>query len=109
MKFTLQGMTNAGLLAASLTLPAPAMSPALAQAWPSKTISIVMGYGPGSGADLEARLYAPHLSAALGVPVIVDGKPGAGGIIGTEYVAKAAPDGNTLLLSTAGITTFSIL
>jgi tripartite-type tricarboxylate transporter receptor subunit TctC len=81
-----------------------------AQTWPgTKPISIVMGYGPGSGADVEARLFAPFLQSALGVPVIVEGKPGAGGIIGTEYVAKAAPDGHTFLLSTGGIATFKIL
>src|SRR5438045_3743413 len=82
---------------------------AQAPTWPSKPVYLVMGYGPGSGADIEARLYGPHLSAALGVPVIVDGRPGAGGIIGAEYAAKQPPDGHTLFLSTAGITTWALL
>ena len=99
MKATLHRIVAAGVLAA---LPALAA----AQAWPAKSINLVMGYGAGSGADLEARQFAPFLSNALGVPVIVDGRPGAGGIIGAEYAARQAPDGYTLFLSTAGITTF---
>jgi tripartite-type tricarboxylate transporter receptor subunit TctC len=102
MKTTLQRIFVSGLAAALPSLAA-------AQAWPAKSINLVMGYGAGSGTDLEARQFAPHLSAALGVPVIVDGRPGAGGIIGAEYAAKQAPDGYTLFLSPAGITTFSIL
>ena len=73
---------RAAVAGAMLTLAA--LPPALAQApaWPAKPITVVMGYGPGSGADIEARLYAPHLQAALGQPVIVEGKPGAGGRAG---------------------------
>jgi tripartite-type tricarboxylate transporter receptor subunit TctC len=107
MKPTLHRIVASALLGAFFWLPSPVN--AQAPAWPAKTIYMVMGYGAGSGADVEARLFAPFLSSALGVPVIVDGRPGAGGIIGAEHAAKQPPDGYTLFLSTAGITTFSAL
>ena len=66
-------------------------------AYPARPVTIIVPFVAGSIADVETRLYAPKLSDGLGKPVLVDYKPGAGSSIGTVYVAKAAPDGYTLL------------
>lgn len=71
---------------------------ALAQAWPTKSISLVVTYPAGGGADAMARLIAPKLGEALGQTVVVENKPGASGQIGASAVAKAAADGYTLML-----------
>ena len=75
-------------------------SPAHAQDWPAKQITIVVPFGAGGSADLLARILATHMQAKFGQTVVVENRAGAGGSIGTNYVAKAAPDGYTLLLGT---------
>ena len=82
------------LTAAAMLAPTHAQ----VEAWPAKPISLVVTYPAGGGADAMARLIAPKLGEALGQPVIVENKPGASGQIGASAVAKAAPDGYTLML-----------
>lgn len=73
-----------------------------AQAYPARPLRIVLGFPPGGGVDLVARILAPKLTESLGQQVIVDNRPGASGLIGTEIAAKAAPDGHTLFFGTTG-------
>nr|WP_315136452.1 tripartite tricarboxylate transporter substrate binding protein [uncultured Limnohabitans sp.] len=79
------------------------LSPAWAQAkWPAKPIRIIVAFPPGGLTDALARSYGEHLSAKLGVPVVIDNKPGAGAIIGIDAAAKSPADGYTLVMSTSG-------
>ncbi len=68
----------------------------------SKPVQLIVGFTPGGGTDIVARTIAPILSKELGAIVVVDNKPGAGGIIAADFVAKANPDGATLLVASAG-------
>jgi len=76
---------------------------ASAQAYPSKPIRIVVGFTPGGGVDINARLLAPKLTEDFGQQVIVENRPGAGTNIANEFVARAAPDGYTVLINTAAV------
>jgi len=73
-----------------------------AETWPAKAVHIIVPFPPGSSPDLVARMLTDKLAQALGQPVIVENKPGAGGNLGTGLVAKAEPDGYTLGLSIPG-------
>jgi tripartite-type tricarboxylate transporter receptor subunit TctC len=71
--------------------------------YPTKPIRMVLPFAPGGGADLTGRLVAPGLTERLGQPVVMDNRPAAGGILGTEIAARAAPDGYTLLIATSSV------
>lgn len=75
--------------------------PAVAQTYPHKPIRMIVGSSPGGPIDFSARLAAQKLTEALGQSVVVDNRTGAGGTIGTEYVARSTPDGYTLLMASA--------
>jgi tripartite-type tricarboxylate transporter receptor subunit TctC len=89
-----------GVLAVAFAASAPA------QDFPTKTIKIIVPFAPGGNVDITARLVAPGLSEVLGQPVVVENKPGAGGTIGADLVAKSPPDGYTLLMGSNS--TFSV-
>ncbi len=83
---------------------------ALAQAWPSRPVRLIVPYAAGAGInDIMARLVGQYLGAPLGQPVVIENRPGAGGIAGTEAAAKAAPDGYTFLLSNVSLVTSAYL
>ncbi len=89
------------LVLALIALPALAQSDA---AFPARPIRLVVPFAAGGGNDLLARVISQRLQTAWGQPVLVDNKPGAGGNIGADFVAKSAPDGHTLLLATNTLT-----
>src|SRR5262245_34953203 len=75
---------------------------AAAQQYPNRTVRVIVPWPPGQATDLAARIVADKLSQSLGQPFVADNRPGAGGQIGTDAVAKAAPDGYTLLAASSG-------
>jgi tripartite-type tricarboxylate transporter receptor subunit TctC len=75
--------------------------------YPARAIHIIVGFTPGGGNDIIARIFGQKLSESLGQPVVVENKPGAGAIVATEYVAKSAADGYTLLVGASGAMTIN--
>ena len=93
-------MSNLRIALASVALLVSAASSSQAQTYPSRTITLVVPFPAGGGNDALARLVAERMSRTLGQQVVVENRGGAGGTIGTEAVAKSAPDGHTLVLAT---------
>jgi tripartite-type tricarboxylate transporter receptor subunit TctC len=83
-----------------LMLCLAAASPVLAETYPNRNITLVLPFAAGSGTDTTTRLISQHLSQALGVGIVIENKAGANGMIAATYVARAAPDGYTLLVTT---------
>jgi tripartite-type tricarboxylate transporter receptor subunit TctC len=100
----LRGLACLAALLAAAVLPS---GTALAQTWPNRAVTIVVPFPPGGSVDILARLIGEKLAPALGQPVVVDNRSGATGTIGSAHVAKAAPDGYTLLLGTTGPVTMA--
>ena len=103
-----RGPPRRAVLAIACALSAAALMPAHAQAqaaWPQRPIKLIVPFAAGGSNDNLARLLAIKLGTRLGQPMVVENKGGAGGTIGTEFVAKAPPDGYTLLLASTSITT----
>ena len=80
-----------------------------AEQYPSKPVHVIVPFAPGGNLDVTARLFADAMSKELGQSFVVENKPGAGGVVGQEIVARAAPDGYTLVIATSGTTTVSPL
>ena len=89
-------------LAIAVTGSLLALAPAAAQDWPTKTVRIVVPFGPGSTPDMVARLIADRLQQKVGQSFVIENKPGASGNLGTDAVAKAEPDGATIGVSIGG-------
>ena len=96
-KFMMKTALAVACLLAALPLPASA------QSYPNRPIRLIVGFPPGGAVDIIARIYAQGLSARLGQPVVVENKPGTGGNLASDTVAKAAPDGYTLLHGTENV------
>jgi tripartite-type tricarboxylate transporter receptor subunit TctC len=95
------------LLAAACTTLLAAAMPASAQSFPQKPVRIVVPFAPGGGSDVLARAIGQKLAARWKQPVVVDNKPGAGGALGADLVAKSVPDGHTLLVSDSSAVTMN--
>jgi tripartite-type tricarboxylate transporter receptor subunit TctC len=98
-----------GLAVAAIASIAAMNGPAEAQTYPSHPIELIVPLAPGSTTDVAARLLAQRVSQTIGVQIVVENKPGAGIMVGSAMVAKAAPDGYTLLMATVGLAVDSIL
>ena len=93
------GLAAIAILAAWAVISGPVYG----QQWPARTVRIVVPFQPGGGTDIQGRLLGKKFTESMGQTFVVDNRAGAGGMIGAEIVAKAPPDGYTLLFSTASM------
>ena len=98
-----QGTRHAFLTIACLLTALPGLDPAHAEAWPSKTVTAIAPFAAGSAADVMARVALDQISKQVGRPIIVENRVGAGGTLGANVVAKAAPDGYTILAHSSSL------
>src|SRR5687767_2125240 len=88
---------------AAITLLAGALQAAHAADYPTRPVTLVLGFAPGGPSDVMARIFGRKLEQVLGQPVVIENRTGAGGNVAAEMVARAAPDGYTVLLANSGI------
>lgn len=101
-KLSVSSLTQSLFAGLSLTIAALLFNtPVLAQAYPNKSITMIVGFPPGGSNDMVARIFAPKMSEILGVPVVVVNKAGSNALIGTEFVVRSQPDGYTITLASA--------
>jgi tripartite-type tricarboxylate transporter receptor subunit TctC len=98
MTYGFKGFLRCALSAVVVLAAAPLMAQGQS-AWPERPIKIIVPFSPGGSTDTLGRLIGQHLSTAFGQPVVIENKPGGGGMIGSQMVARAAPDGYTLVIS----------
>ena len=92
-----------GSMAVSMSVTAAFIANASAQSYPARPISIILPFPPGSGNDTVARIIGPKITEELRQPVIVDNRPGAGGVVAADAASRAAPDGHTLFLPSSSV------
>jgi tripartite-type tricarboxylate transporter receptor subunit TctC len=97
--------TAATIVTLVSALAALAATPLAAQSWPSKRVQVIVPFSPGSATDLLPRTVFEHVSAKVGQPIIIENRPGGGGAIGVSAVAKADPDGHTILVHSNALVT----
>jgi tripartite-type tricarboxylate transporter receptor subunit TctC len=95
----------AAIVALAASLATLAAAPLAAQTWPSKRVQVIVPFSPGSATDLLPRTVFEHVSAKVGQPIIIENRPGGGGAIGVSAVAKADPDGHTILVHSNALVT----
>src|SRR5215216_1530613 len=100
-------MTHLTRRSALASLAALAAAPAFAQSYPNRPIALLVPWAPGGSTDILARIVAAHLHQSMGQPVIIENRTGAAGNIGTGAVARAAPDGYTILFNTMSVHTMN--
>jgi len=103
----LPGTLKRRLAAIAALAVALAAAPSLAQQYPTRALRIVVGFAPGGSTDVLARIMGQRLAESLGQPVIIENRPAAGGTVASDIVAKAQPDGYTLLLGSVGTMVFA--
>jgi tripartite-type tricarboxylate transporter receptor subunit TctC len=101
-------MTNRRVFLTAAAALACTSVPAFAQTFPSKPVTLVLGFAPGGPSDVMARLFSRKMEEVLKQPVVIDNKPGAGGSISGSFVARAAPDGYTVLLGTGSLLAINV-